>query len=130
MGVYENWTIADETIASLQETGGEPYSPVDATLVNKTALITGIKPGLTLAKVSKAQDSWNGTATCSIGVYLPGDVNLDNEVTADDALEVLKHVVKLTQLPKIGQLAGDVNENNEITADDALEVLQIVVNLK
>ncbi len=58
-----------------------------------------------------------------------GDVNLGGYVTADDALLVLKSVVKLTTLDEFQQQAADVNGDNSITADDALLVLKKVVRL-
>ncbi len=63
----------------------------------------------------------------SIVVY--GDVNDDAEVAADDALAILKAVVKLENLNDYQVAVADVDGNQEISADDALLVLQKVVKL-
>lgn len=67
----------------------------------------------------------------STEVYYYGDVNLDKNVTAEDALSILKHVVKLTMIPEGVQLTlADVDRNESIEAADALETLKIVVKLR
>lgn len=60
---------------------------------------------------------------------LYGDVNLDEQVTAEDALEILKAVVKLITLDEIQTEAADVTNDEQVTAEDALEVLKKVVKL-
>ncbi len=59
--------------------------------------------------------------------YMVGDVDDDGEVTAADALEVLKAVVGKFYLTPSQELAADVDENGEQSAVDALYILQYVV---
>lgn len=60
-----------------------------------------------------------------------GDVDMNGEITADDALAILKHVVKLAEITDEDALVlADVNHDGEVTADDALTALQMVVGLK
>ncbi|MBQ6819118.1 MAG: hypothetical protein IJP35_05885 [Clostridia bacterium] len=59
------------------------------------------------------------------GVY--GDVDGDTEVTAADALEVLKSVVGKIQVTEEQTVLADVNGNQNVGADDALLILQKVV---
>ncbi len=58
-----------------------------------------------------------------------GDVSLMGYVNSEDALLVLKSVVKLTTLDEFQQKAADVNGDNSISADDALLILKKVVRL-
>lgn len=60
---------------------------------------------------------------------LYGDVNQDGSITAEDALEILKAVVKLTTLDETKAKAAEVTNDGNVTAEDALEVLKKVVNL-
>lgn len=63
--------------------------------------------------------------------YLYGDVNLDGEVAADDALEVLRHVVGLTILTGDKEQAlADITYDEKIEAVDALEIIKVVVQLR
>lgn len=59
-----------------------------------------------------------------------GDINLDGEVTSDDALIVLSHVVKIERLDyrKVDQT--DLNGDGELNTEDALQILKTVVGLK
>lgn len=61
-----------------------------------------------------------------------GDANLNGEVDAEDALFVLKHVVRLEEMEK-GSLSwtlADMDADGVITANDALEILKTVVKLE
>ncbi len=63
--------------------------------------------------------------------YYYGDVNVDGEVAAEDALAILKHVVKLTTISNtLAVELADVDHNDAIEAADALEALKIVVKLR
>lgn len=63
--------------------------------------------------------------------FLCGDVNMDNNVTAEDALAILKHVVKLEVITdEIPLKLADVNHDSAIGAEDALEALKVVVKLR
>ncbi len=60
-----------------------------------------------------------------------GDVNQNNEVTSEDALAILKHVVKLTPISdELALKLADADESGTVDSGDALEVLKIVVKLK
>ncbi len=58
-----------------------------------------------------------------------GDVDGKAGITADDALKVLRAVVKLDSLSEQLTKAADVNGQAGVTADDALLILQKVVKL-
>ncbi len=59
-----------------------------------------------------------------------GDVDQDGDVTADDALAVLKHVVKLTTIQEgLSCQIADMDGDGELAALDALEILKTVVKL-
>lgn len=63
--------------------------------------------------------------------YLYGDVDRNGKVTADDALAILKHVVKLQIIDgEISAILADGNHSGTIEATDALETLKVVVKLK
>lgn len=62
--------------------------------------------------------------------YYYGDVDLNGELTAYDALCILKHCVKLEYLTQLPLLLADANQDNEITSSDALSVLMVCVHLK
>lgn len=67
-----------------------------------------------------------------------GDANKDGEVTASDALAVLKHVVHLSTNAEtefdssdpLSLIIADTDENGVIDASDALEILKTVVKLQ
>lgn len=66
-----------------------------------------------------------------VTTYIYGDINMDGNVTAEDALGILKHVVKLQEImDEIPLKLADANHDTEIGADDALETLKVVVKLK
>lgn len=61
---------------------------------------------------------------------LRGDVNADGKVAANDALCVLRFVVRLEQpVSQAQEAAADVDGDGYIMANDALEILRIVVGL-
>ncbi len=63
--------------------------------------------------------------------YWYGDVDKNDNVTAEDALSILKHVVKLQLIEEqISMTLADITKNGAIEADDALEVLKVVVKLR
>lgn len=66
-----------------------------------------------------------------VTTYIYGDISMDGNVTAEDALGILKHVVRLQVITdEIPLKLADVNHDTEIGADDALETLKVVVKLK
>ncbi len=59
-----------------------------------------------------------------------GDVDQNGTVSTDDALTVLKHVVKLTTIQEgLSYQLADMDGDGELTATDALEILKTVVKL-
>ncbi len=59
-----------------------------------------------------------------------GDVDQNGIITADDALSVLKHEVKLTTIQEgLPYQLADMDGDGELTATDALEILKTVVKL-
>lgn len=67
-----------------------------------------------------------GYAFAPTDQFLRGDMNGDQAYGSEDALTILKMIVKLT--PYCGY-SGDADENGEVTAQDALVVLRKVVKL-
>ncbi len=59
-----------------------------------------------------------------------GDINIDGEVTTDDALIVLKHTVEIECLPNKKVYQSDLNDDGELNTEDALQILKTVVGLK
>lgn len=59
-----------------------------------------------------------------------GDANLDGKVTAADAAEILRAVVKLTELSEEAAFYADVNQDGSVTAADASFILRAVVGLE
>lgn len=60
-----------------------------------------------------------------------GDIGMDGSVDANDALDILKYVVKLSDFTnEIVLTLADVNRNGSIEATDASETLKIVVKLR
>ena len=61
--------------------------------------------------------------------YLLGDVNSDKNIDAQDALLVLKHAAKLSELAGNGLKAADVTFDEMIDASDALDILKYAAKL-
>ena len=59
-----------------------------------------------------------------------GDVNMDGQINAADALLVLKHAVGKTVLSDEAQFYGDANCDDTLDAVDALWILQAAVGLR
>ncbi len=59
-----------------------------------------------------------------------GDIDRNGSVTSEDALLVLKHVVKLDTLQEPEKVVlADLNKDGKITSEDALQILKTVVKL-
>lgn len=67
----------------------------------------------------------------SIGgnAYLTGDVNSDKKIDAQDALLVLKHAAKLSELSGNELKAADVTFDEMVNASDALDILKYAAKL-
>lgn len=68
----------------------------------------------------------SGTITDSV---LLGDINGDTRINAQDALLVLQHSAKITELVDDQALAADVNEDSKINANDALLILRYAAHI-
>lgn len=60
---------------------------------------------------------------------LVGDVNLNGEVAADDALLALRQSMGIADLPAKNIFAGDVNQDNSLSAEDALIILRFTMGI-
>ena len=65
--------------------------------------------------------------SCTVHVYLGGDVNQNGEITVTDALLALQNTVGKNELSKVQTLSGDMNGDGKISVDDALVILQMTV---
>ena len=66
----------------------------------------------------------NGKKAEGLEDVIMGDVDGDGEVTADDALAILKSKAGLIVLDDNAKKAADVDGDGEITSDDALDILK------
>ena len=69
----------------------------------------------------------NGRIRLADDSFLLGDVSDDGQVTAYDAILVLRYAVGLIELSDAQQKAADVTKNDRITAFDAARILAYVV---
>ncbi len=105
--------------------------------VSADGLVTGIAPGtaqITCTSVENPALSDKYTirvkeSTEPAPVLLMGDVDQNGEVTAADALEVLKHAAKLTTLTGDALKAADMDQNETVNANDALLILKTAAKL-
>lgn len=58
-----------------------------------------------------------------------GDVNSDNNINAEDALEALKFAAKLTELDENAHVRADVDRDKDVNAKDALYILQYAAHI-
>ena len=63
------------------------------------------------------------------GSYMLGDIDMDGEITATDAMMALQYSVDAIELSDQEFLAGDVDKDGEITATDAMLILQYSVDI-
>ncbi len=66
----------------------------------------------------------------SVGAYMPGDIDKDREITANDARTVLRAAVGLETLSKEDFLNADIDNDGTITSSDARMVLRAAVGLE
>lgn len=59
-----------------------------------------------------------------------GDVNCDKEITAADAAEILRGVVKLSKLNEYQSIAANIRAADEYTSADAALVLRFIVKIE
>ncbi len=96
--------------------------------------------GFSLPNLDTAENQWsevlvyyNGSLTSEAEVTLPGttvagvmgDVNADDEVSALDALSVLRHMSGLNTIDSDRQAFADMNSDSAINTLDALAILRV-----
>nr|MCR5041253.1 hypothetical protein [Clostridia bacterium] len=59
--------------------------------------------------------------------YLPGDVDLDGDVDADDARTALRVALKMENITETGFINGDIDNDGQITAFDARAILAAAI---
>lgn len=64
-----------------------------------------------------------------LGARKKGDVNGDGNISAEDALDILKNVVGLIEFDEVQKESADTTSEGEITSEDALLILKFVVGL-
>lgn len=70
-------------------------------------------------------DSPVPSPTATVGPEpLPGDIDGDGQLTAQDALILLRHVLGIEELPEEMLVMADHNGDGEINAADALAILR------
>ncbi len=82
---------------------------------------------LALAMVLSLAVTAGAPAAAEVVTYYYGDVTMDQEVNASDALAVLKAAVGKLNLNEIEKKAAEVNGDNTINAGDALLILKFAV---
>lgn len=90
---------------------------------------------LNKSKEPKSTPTPQPTPTPQVCYY--GDVNMDGQIEAADALAILKYVVKLPTQPNeldttdpVAMALADLNRDGSISAEDALLALKVVVKLE
>ena len=58
------------------------------------------------------------------GIYFYGDVDGDSSISANDALQVLRHSTQIQTLSERGQAIADVDLSGDINSSDALDILR------
>ena len=66
-------------------------------------------------------------STDDAGVY--GDIDADGQITANDALAVLRSSVGMDTLDEQHSALADIDEDGQVTANDALAVLRSSVGM-
>ena len=67
--------------------------------------------------------------TAPIGTGLIGDVNLDDEITVDDATEIQRYLVDMITLSDKALVAADTDGDNGIDISDATRIMFYLVDL-
>ena len=91
------------------------------------AEFSGVKPGTSVLKLESKYRENVTEGSCTVHVYLGGDVNQNGKVTVTDALLALQNTVGKIELSKVQTLSGDMNGDGKISVDDALVILQMSV---
>ncbi|MDO4565263.1 MAG: CehA/McbA family metallohydrolase [Clostridia bacterium] len=72
---------------------------------------------------------WEGNTPVAEDIIRYGDADLNKDVTAADASEILRYLVRLTTFNEEQMLLADVTGNGEIEAADAAKILRWIVRL-
>lgn len=104
-------------VLTLAEPGKENVLEAIRTLENNP-IVRGVLPYPSAQPGDEGETGW-----------IDGDVNLDSEVNAKDALIILKASAKLCELTEEEKVYADVRNDNLINAEDALIVLKMAARL-
>ncbi len=120
---------AEPTAApSAEPTAAPSAEPTAAPSAEPTAA-PSVEP-TEVPEISEAPVSTNEPETSERpAAPLPGDVNADGKITANDALMVLQIAAKLIVPTDVQKLAADVDNKVGVDASDALYILQKVAKL-
>ena len=91
------------------------------------AEFTGVRPGTSVLKLESKYRENVTESSCTVHVYLGGDVSQNGEITVTDALLALQNTVGKIEFSKVQTLSGDMNGDGKISVDDALVILQMTV---
>lgn len=73
------------------------------------------------------------TGSCRVGEaeddVILGDVNEDEKIDANDALDILKNAAKMKELTEEQEVAADVTKDGMVDANDALLILKFVAHM-
>jgi len=61
--------------------------------------------------------------------WLPGDVNMDEEVDVSDAILILRSIVGLVQLDGVQEIIADLDGDGKVDVNDAILLLRMIVGL-
>ncbi len=113
----QKYTVA-EFRASLQNGEAVTVRAADGTLVSDSRYIS---TGMT---ATAANSGVNYT------IIVPGDLDGDGNITALDAVTILRALVGEVTLDPYQQRAGDIDGNNYVRADDAVAILKYSVGIE
>ena len=103
-----SWSVYDQPTTTVPSTTVQPTT-VQPTTVQPT---TSVQP-----------------TTAPISTVLIGDVNLDDEITVDDATEIQRYLVDMITLSDKALVAADTDGDNGIDISDATRIMFYLVDL-
>ena len=122
--IFKDWdgtTLKTETV----NYGGAATAPADPTRDGWTFTGWDVDfSNVTSDLVVTAQYTENGLV-----VTLLGDVDLDGEVTATDALLAMRHAMSITVISGQGFVNGDMDGDGQLTSSDAILIMRAVMGL-